>query len=68
MKKERNLNLPAEGFCRLPQVLHAVGISKTTWWGGIKSGRFPKPAKLGGASVWKVEDIRRLINAIGSTY
>jgi len=57
--------LPQEGFVRLPQVLHVLGIGKTTFWEGIKTGRFPAPIKLGPrTSVWKVEDIRNLISRI----
>ena len=42
-----------------------LGIGKTTFWEGIKTGRFPAPVKLGPrTSVWKVEDIRNLINRI----
>lgn len=66
MKTERlTTPLPQEGFVRLPQVLHVLGIGKTTFWEGIKSGRFPAPIKLGPrTSVWKVEDIRNLISRI----
>lgn len=66
MKPERIITpLPQEGFVRLPQVLHVLGIGKTTFWEGIKTGRFPAPVKLGPrTSVWKVEDIRNLINRI----
>ena len=35
------------GFLRLPQVLNIVPISKSAWWEGCKTGRFPKPVKLG---------------------
>ncbi|MDL2259325.1 AlpA family phage regulatory protein [Deltaproteobacteria bacterium OttesenSCG-928-K17] len=66
MKSERIITpLPQEGFVRLPQVLHVLGIGKTTFWEGIKTGRFPAPLKLGPrTSVWKVEDIRNLITRI----
>jgi len=54
--------LPPEGFVRLPQVLHVLGIGKTSFWDGVKSGRFPAPVKLGPrTTAWKVEDIRALI-------
>ena len=66
MKAERlTAPLPHEGFVRLPQVLHVLGIGKTTFWEGIKTGRFPAPIKLGPrTAVWKVEDIRSLIISI----
>ena len=66
MKPERlTAPLPQEGFVRLPQVLHVLGIGKTTFWEGIKTGRFPAPIKLGPrTAVWRVEDIRGLISSI----
>lgn len=55
---------PIEGFMRMPQVLHLLGISRTSLWRGIKEGRFPKAVKLGPrTSAWRVEDIRKLINS-----
>lgn len=61
-KQETSLVLPPEGFVRLPVVVRVLGIGKTTWWVGVKDGRFPKPVKLGPrTSAWRVEDIRALI-------
>lgn len=63
--------LPESGFVRLPQIIGdkkrgipaVVPVSKTAWWDGVKTGRFPKPVKLGPrTTAWRVEDIRRLIN------
>lgn len=58
--------LPQEGFVRLPQVLHVLGIGKTSFWDGVKSGRFPlSPVKLGPrTTAWKVEEIRALITRL----
>jgi len=54
--------MPAEGFIRLPAVLRILGVGRTSWWNGIKAGRYPKPVKLGPrTAVWRVEDIRALI-------
>jgi predicted DNA-binding transcriptional regulator AlpA len=45
-----------------PPIPALIPISKSTWWSGVKSGRFPKPIKFGPrTSVWRIEDIRRLI-------
>jgi prophage regulatory protein len=56
---------PVTGFLRLPSILAPRGpipVSKSTWWAGVKSGRFPKPVKLGPRiTTWRVEDIRALI-------
>ena len=56
---------PATGFVRLKQILAPRGpipVSKSTWWAGIKDGRFPKPMKLGSrVTVWRAEDIADLL-------
>jgi len=58
-------DLPETGFLRLSGILPPKGpipVSKSTWWQGVKAGRFPKPVKLGPRiTVWRVEDIRALI-------
>jgi prophage regulatory protein len=58
-------DLPTAGFVRLSSILAPHGpipVGRSTWWAGVKSGRFPKPVKLGPrTTAWKVEDIRTLI-------
>jgi len=53
------------GFLRLSSILAPRGpipVSKSTWWAGIKAGRYPKPVKLGPRiTAWRIEDIRALI-------
>nr|WP_213290168.1 AlpA family phage regulatory protein [Bradyrhizobium sp. sGM-13] len=50
------------GFVRLSGILAPRGpipVSKSTWWAGVKGGRYPKPVKLGPRiTAWRVEDIR----------
>ncbi len=62
---QNNPTLPDTGFVRLSSILAPSGpipVSKSTWWAGVKSGRYPKPMKLGPRiTAWRVEDIRRLI-------
>ena len=54
--------LPQTGFIRIKEVLKIFPIGRSTWWDGVKDGRFPKPVKLGErTTAWKVEDIRALI-------
>lgn len=56
------------GFLRLPDVLKLIPISKSTWWQGVKEGRFPSGVKIGAKiTAWRVEDIQRLAASIGST-
>ena len=62
-------DFPHTGFVRLSSIIAPKGpipVSKSTWWAGIKDGRFPKPVKLGPRiTAWRVEDIRAMIDAGG---
>lgn len=64
--------LPETGYVRLPQIVGnskaippipaIIPVSKSTWWLGVKTGRYPQPVKLGPRiTAWRVEDIRALI-------
>ena len=63
-------SIPETGYLRQHQILGdkrrgippIYPVSKSTWWAGIKQGRFPKPVKLSARCVaWRVEDIRALV-------
>jgi prophage regulatory protein len=58
------------GLVRLVCVIAPHGpipVSKSTWWAGVRSGRYPKPVKLGPRiTAWRIEDIRALIR-VGSS-
>ncbi|MAS87839.1 MAG: transcriptional regulator [Micavibrio sp.] len=57
-------NIPETGFIRLPDVLKVFPVSRSTWWAGVKDGRFPAPVKLGPKiTAWRVKDIRELIES-----
>jgi predicted DNA-binding transcriptional regulator AlpA len=50
---------------RLPQVLSIIPVARSTWWGGIKAGKFPRPIKLGARSVaWRAMDIQALVERL----
>ena len=65
--------IPKTGYLRIHQILGnpkadppvqpIIPVGKTTWWAGVKAGRFPKPYKPFGANitVWKAEDILAFI-------
>lgn len=68
--------LPKVGYLRLPQIIGDANrdppipaimpVSRSTWWQGVRDGRFPKPVKLGPkTTAWRVEDIRDLIERLG---
>ena len=71
--------LPETGYLRLPQIVGKpasksgpaipalIPVSKSTWWAGVSSGRYPKPCQLGKRiTAWRVEDIRALIEQVSS--
>lgn len=64
MRHDRVETLPTEGFVRLKQVLQVLPIGKTTWWNGVKEGKYAQPIKHGGCTFGRVEDIRKLISDI----
>lgn len=72
--KNNSNTLPDSGFVREKQIIGSkkegipavVPISHSTWWAGVKTGRYPKPIKLSPkVTVWRVADIKELINAAG---
>ena len=64
--------LPETGFLRLPQIIGnpkadppipaLIPVSRSTWWAGVRTGKYPKSISLGPrTTAWRVEDIRKLI-------
>jgi prophage regulatory protein len=63
---QRNF-LPETGYVRLPAVLAVFPVSKSNWWAGVRSGRYPSPVKLSErCTAWRVEDIRALIERLAA--
>lgn len=70
--------LPETGYLRLPQIIGnpkstppippIIPVGKSTWWAGVKTGRFPAPVRTLGLRItaWRVEDIRALIARTGA--
>ena len=58
---------PQIAFLRLPQVLEIFPISRSSWWQGCKSGKYPKPIKLGPrTTVWRKDEIEKLAEKFSS--
>lgn len=64
--------LPETGFLGIRQIIGDAKakppipaifpVGKTTWWEGVRSGRYPRGHKISPHRTgWKVEDIRALI-------
>jgi len=55
------------GLMRLSEILAPNGpipVSKSTWWAGVKDGRYPSPVKLGPRiTAWRKADIDALIDS-----
>lgn len=65
-------SLPETGYVRLRQIIGdrksdppippIIPVGRSSWWSGIRCGRYPKGLKLGPrTTVWRVEDIRALL-------
>jgi predicted DNA-binding transcriptional regulator AlpA len=70
------IGMPIDGLLRLTQIVGKKGdpernmptiqpiipISKTSFLDGVKTGKYPKPVRLGERTVaWRVADIRKVI-------
>lgn len=62
-----------DGFLRLPHIIGnpnaeppippIIPVCATTWWAGIKEGRYPKGIKLSPrVTVWRATDVFAIIN------
>ena len=72
---ELNNKILITGFMRLPQIIGdrksnippIIPVSRSSWWAGVKSGKYPKPVKLGvRTTAWRVQDIHNLIKLLGN--
>lgn len=54
-----------KGLMILSEVLQIIPIGKSTWWAGVKAGRYPKSVKEGRSTFWRVEDIKQFIDSVG---
>jgi len=68
-------HLSEASLLRLPQIVGdkkrgippLVPVSRSTWWAGVKDGRFPKPVRIGERCVaWRARDIEALIEHLGA--
>ncbi|KAB2913283.1 MAG: AlpA family phage regulatory protein [Bacteroidetes bacterium] len=59
-------SLPEIGFVRINEILKVFPVGKSSWWAGVKDGRFPQPVKLGPkTTAWRAQDIHALLDDIG---
>jgi prophage regulatory protein len=66
--------MPA-GYLRLRQIIGCkkakppipalIPVCSTTWWNGVKAGKYPAPVKLSArTTAWTVESIKALMERI----
>ena len=58
------VNRSPEELLRLRDVLRLVPVSKTTWWLGCRTGRFPRPVHIGRMAFWTYGSITELLASI----
>jgi predicted DNA-binding transcriptional regulator AlpA len=62
----RSSSFPTTGLVRLSSILAPAGpipISRSAWWAGVRTGRYPKKVSLGPRiTAWHAEDIHALID------
>lgn len=55
-------NHPQEKLIRLKTVLEMIPVSRSTWWAGVKEGKYPQPIHLGKKiRLWHQKDILVII-------
>ncbi len=71
--------LPETGYLRLKQIIGdpkakppipaVIPVGKSTWWEGVRSGRYPQPVRTLGRRItaWRVEDVRAMINQLAGS-
>jgi len=58
-------SLEDKALLRLPRVLSLVGVSRSSWWAGVKTGRFPTAVKVSPrVTAWRASDIADLLDRL----
>jgi prophage regulatory protein len=64
VSKDSSKQPDKERLIRLNEVLDLLPLSKSTWWAGVRTGRYPAPVKLGSRlTCWRLADILALVKA-----
>lgn len=72
--------LPETGYLRLHQIIGRparkgrpaipalIPVSRSTWWAGVKTRRYPQPVRHLGRRItaWRVEDVLALVEPAGA--
>ncbi|RYD78303.1 MAG: AlpA family phage regulatory protein [Verrucomicrobiaceae bacterium] len=53
-----------DGYLRLSQVLKLIPVSRSTWYRGVKDGRYPRQVRISTRlSGWRISDVHRFLEA-----
>ena len=65
-----NARAPNERLLRIKEIIGPGGlipVSKSTFWAGVKTGKFPKPVKVTpGVTAWRQSDLDAFIAGLGA--
>jgi prophage regulatory protein len=57
-------SVSTDRLLRLRQVLELIPVSRSTWFAGVRSGRFPSPVRVGARAVaWRQGDIQKIVQS-----
>ncbi len=63
MASDRQKRIPETGYVRLPVILQHFPVSKSTWYNGIKAGKYPQGVRISERiTAWRASDIRNLLD------
>jgi len=64
MKHEVTNQATNRELIRLPEVLALFPVSRSLWYQGVRTGRYPEPVRLSARRVaWRREEVLALIDA-----
>lgn len=56
------LTIPKIGYVKIDKILEVFPVSRSAFWAGVKSGKYPPSYKLSArCTAWKAEDIHALL-------
>jgi predicted DNA-binding transcriptional regulator AlpA len=62
MKNMTKPDTNPDRLIRLSEVLEIIPVSASTWWEGVRRGRYPPAIKLGPRlTCWRLRDILELV-------
>ena len=65
MQKSEALSPRDERLIRIDEVLRRLPVSRAGFYAGIRSGRYPKPVRIGERiAAWRESEISALINSL----